>query len=205
MKLKILCATTIALGLFGCQSTGSVRVLDAHYISPAHAVAEPVKGLAKNSTIKKNTSDNRGANKAISSSTNFGVKKTNTATRQQKNTGSSSGYSKLAFNSSAEPTVAAVPKSKNHPPMAISLPTWTAEKGHTLRENLRNWGRKEGWDIAWDANVDYPIESSLIMKGDFLSAIEKIIGLYEKADRPLYASAYSSQKLIVITDKKGQL
>lgn len=53
MKLKLLCATTVALGLSGCQSTGSVKVLDAHYISPAHAASSVVAEKAKVATLDK--------------------------------------------------------------------------------------------------------------------------------------------------------
>lgn len=53
MKLKVLCASTVLLGLFGCQSTGQVKVLDAHYISPAHAAEGTVVETAKKATLDK--------------------------------------------------------------------------------------------------------------------------------------------------------
>lgn len=65
MKLKILCATTIALGLFGCQSADNVKVLDAHYISPAHATDSDVVEVAKSSTLDKKASEKYRATTAL--------------------------------------------------------------------------------------------------------------------------------------------
>lgn len=50
-------AVLSALALTACQGKGQVKVLDAHYVSPAHPVGEDVVTLAKDSTVDKLTAE----------------------------------------------------------------------------------------------------------------------------------------------------
>lgn len=58
MKHKALYGAALsALALSACQGGGQVKVIDAHYISPAHPVSQSVETLAVDSTVDKATAE----------------------------------------------------------------------------------------------------------------------------------------------------
>lgn len=192
---------------------------DFKVVSSPELVAQNRKVNWKSSAHWISTFHDLLAKENLTAMLDLGMKTANVypmGTNSAKTKTSNQGYNKLAINravngsanvalgptAGTSPNVA--PSVKVAAPIAVIMPVWGVEKGQTLRSVLESWALKERWNIAWDANIDYPIESPFALNGDFLSAVEKMVGLYEKADRPLYASAYSSQKLIVITDKKGK-
>lgn len=85
-------------------------------------------------------------------------------------------------------------------PLPPPQPSWTAGNGTTLRGSVEEWSAKAQWTVVWDAGVDYPITGSLKYEGTYLDAIRGIFLAHSKAERPLRADLYTSQKLIHITE-----
>lgn len=83
------------------------------------------------------------------------------------------------------------------------LPVWSAQAGTTLRQTIEGWSHKQGWDVRWESELlDYPIEGTFSMIGEYLDVITRTFELYKDAKRPFKVEVYPSQKLVVVKEKK---
>ncbi len=80
------------------------------------------------------------------------------------------------------------------------LPTWTALPGDSLRDAVQIWSQREGWQVEWDAQIDYDIVAALTYRGTYLEAIRGIFKAHAGAERPLLVDLYPTQKLIYVTE-----
>jgi Toxin co-regulated pilus biosynthesis protein Q len=86
---------------------------------------------------------------------------------------------------------------------AEPLPAWSAQAGTTLRQTIEGWSHKQGWDVRWESELlDYPIEGTFSMIGEYLDVITRTFELYKDAKRPFKVEVYPSQKLVVVKEKK---
>lgn len=97
------------------------------------------------------------------------------------------------------PAAAVQPEHKN----------WIIEKGSTLKDGFISWtktancpGKDHKWIVQWKTDINYPIDYPLTFKGNFEEATTKLFTLYQKAQSPLYVSAYRNQCIIIIDDRK---
>lgn len=97
---------------------------------------------------------------------------------------------------SAEPLIEDPAKT----PPAPELPVWTALPGESLRDAIQIWSQREGWQVEWDAQVDYDIAAVLTYRGSYLDAIRGIFKAHASADRRLLVDLYPTQKLIHVTE-----
>ncbi|MFN3071319.1 MULTISPECIES: TcpQ domain-containing protein [Serratia] len=92
-------------------------------------------------------------------------------------------------------------------PQPVSLPIWHGEVGSTLKDTVFRWSASQtcvgggNWRVIWDTPVNYRIDAPLRFEGDFKAALNGIFGLYQYAQKPLYALTNSMQCLIKVTDK----
>lgn len=80
---------------------------------------------------------------------------------------------------------------------------WQLKSGESLRENLMAWASAAGWTLQWDLTIDYEIEHSATLVGEFAGAdgvVSKVVTSFESAKSPLKATFYSGNKVIRITD-----
>jgi type IV pili sensor histidine kinase/response regulator len=83
------------------------------------------------------------------------------------------------------------------------LPAWSAQAGTTLRQTIEGWSHKQGWDVRWESELlNYPIEETFSMIGEYLDVITRTFELYKDAKRPFKVEVYPSQKLVVVKEKK---
>ncbi|OHE80665.1 MAG: hypothetical protein A2X76_01340 [Lysobacterales bacterium GWF1_69_6] len=80
------------------------------------------------------------------------------------------------------------------------LPAWTALPGDSLRDAVQIWSQREGWQVEWDAQIDYDIVAALTYRGSYLDAIRGIFKAHAGAERPLLVDLYPNQKLIHVTE-----
>lgn len=89
----------------------------------------------------------------------------------------------------------------------VVKPVWRAEVGTTLKDTVFRWSASQtctpggNWRVIWDTPVDYRIDAPLQFEGDFKAALNGIFGLYQYAQKPLYAFTNTMQCLIKVTDK----
>ncbi len=62
----------------------------------------------------------------------------------------------------------------------IDNTSWQASGGQTLRTILSNWSRTAKVELHWDIDYDYRLNEDVIYKGNFNSAVEKLLDRYTK-------------------------
>lgn len=86
-------------------------------------------------------------------------------------------------------------------------PRWVAKKGDTLRTTLQAWSQQatcaagDKWRVIWQAKVDYPIDAPMTFTGDWSRALTQVFTLYSKARTPVFATVYSRQCILTVTDQ----
>ena len=102
-------------------------------------------------------------------------------------TNNSVGESKV--DSSEEPK-------KNIPDQVRS---WVIVSNQTLREVLKSWCEKEGWDFVWATNREYPIEASAVFKGRFVDVASALVRNFSRATPTPYAKFYKGNRVLVVS------
>lgn len=75
---------------------------------------------------------------------------------------------------------------------------WSASRGVTLSDLLREWGNQAQWTVYWESALDFRIEAAFSIEApNFLGAVNKILRAYRDAGRTITAKAYSNQVLVV--------
>jgi len=77
--------------------------------------------------------------------------------------------------------------------------SWVVTNGQTLREVLKSWCDKEGWDLVWATSREYPIEASAVFKGRFVDVASALIRNFERATPIPYAKFYKGNRVIVVS------
>lgn len=94
------------------------------------------------------------------------------------------------------------PAAAQRPTKAPAPLTWVAKSGSTLRESVREWAQRAGWDLRWvPDDLDYAIDGKLTYDGTFEAAITWIFRVYEKAERPMLVDGNPEQKILRVTEK----
>lgn len=81
--------------------------------------------------------------------------------------------------------------------------SWTLSKNYTLKENITNWGKREGWTVVWKA-PDYKILADAKLVGEIDSEdgpVISILKLYEDSSLPLKVSILGGNKVISVEGK----
>lgn len=89
--------------------------------------------------------------------------------------------------------------------LAKKIPTvWRADTKKTLRENLKDWAERSGWELAWDKSlmIDYPVEHGAVFTGELVGkdgAVDSILSSYRYAEVPLKARFFKKNKVVLVT------
>lgn len=63
---------------------------------------------------------------------------------------------------------------------------WEAVRGTTLRDILTNWSSQAGVELFWSSDYDFPVESSIRIKGTYEEAVQTLLnGLRDAQPRPI--------------------
>lgn len=68
-----------------------------------------------------------------------------------------------------------------------------------LSAALNRWAQQAGWQIVWEAERDFVIESSLHLSGDFLKSVSTVMQSLASTDYPLQAKANRSTLTVRIS------
>ena len=77
--------------------------------------------------------------------------------------------------------------------------SWVVASGQTLREVLKSWCDREGWDLVWTTSREYPIEASAVFKGRFVDVASALIRNFERATPIPYAKFYKGNRVLVVS------
>ncbi|MFS2008008.1 toxin co-regulated pilus biosynthesis Q family protein [Duganella sp. CT11-25] len=91
------------------------------------------------------------------------------------------------------------------PPPPPAPPTWQLKASdQTLKTALLRWAASEGWQLVWEAPVDYAVERDTTVTGSFEQAIEAVAHSMAGAETPLQAIFYKGNRVIRIVVKGAQ-
>ena len=68
----------------------------------------------------------------------------------------------------------------------------------TLSTVLARWSQKAGWQLVWDAERDFPIESNIVLDGTFVMVVQTVMDSLNETDYPLQASMNPGTRVIRI-------
>ncbi len=77
--------------------------------------------------------------------------------------------------------------------------SWVVANGQTLREVLKSWCDKEGWDLVWATSREYPIQASAVFKGRFLDVASAVVRNFSRATPAPYAKFYKGNRVLVVS------
>ncbi|MCL2338486.1 MAG: toxin co-regulated pilus biosynthesis Q family protein, partial [Proteobacteria bacterium] len=81
--------------------------------------------------------------------------------------------------------------------------SWVVASGQTLQSVLQDWCNKEGWDLVWGTNREYPIEASAVFKGRFIDVASALVRNFSRANPIPYAKFYKGNRVVVISTIDG--
>lgn len=83
--------------------------------------------------------------------------------------------------------------------------TWQLRlSDQTLKAALLRWASSEGWQLVWEAPVDYAVERDTSIGGSFEQAIEAVARSMAGAEAPLQVIFYKGNRVIRIVVKGTQ-
>ncbi len=90
--------------------------------------------------------------------------------------------------------------------VVASKPVWEiSPTDGTLRNVFTRWADAAGWQLSWDAPVDYPINVRASFLGSFDEAVGSVAAALETADVPLQVTFYRANKVLRVLAAKGPL
>ena len=85
-----------------------------------------------------------------------------------------------------------------------SKPVWEiSPTDGTLRNAFTRWAGAAGWQLSWDAPVDYPISVRATFQGSFDEAVGSVATALETADVPLQVTFYRANKVLRVLAAQG--
>jgi len=96
------------------------------------------------------------------------------------------------------PTHAALPAATPAPP----LPTWRIEvSDRTIRAALTRWAQQAGWQLIWEAPVDFSVDAPASLTGTFDDALQSVVAALAGSNAPVQAILYRGNKVLRIVEK----
>jgi hypothetical protein len=90
-------------------------------------------------------------------------------------------------------------------PVTVPAPVaqiWRIELGdRTLRTALTRWAHTAGWQLIWDAPVDFSVDAEASVEGSFDDALHEVIASLAHSNTPIQAIVYQGNKVIRIIQK----
>ena len=68
--------------------------------------------------------------------------------------------------------------------------------GGRISEQLGEFASREGWQLAWEIDRDFPIEYPATFTGDFFSIVEQIVVSLQNTDAPIRVKVYEANRVL---------
>lgn len=69
----------------------------------------------------------------------------------------------------------------------------------TVKKTFQRWAKDAGWQLIWNANVDYPISAGMSIEGDFDYAVNEVCRASQYTNNKIIGEFHPKNKVIVIT------
>lgn len=93
---------------------------------------------------------------------------------------------------------------RNAQPVALRK-TWNLSSGSMLSSEMSAWAKQWGWNLVWNAEMDYRIATPVTINDTFLGGVQQILNAYRHSDRPLWGDFNDKQKVLVISEPATNL
>jgi hypothetical protein len=81
-------------------------------------------------------------------------------------------------------------------------PTWRIElSDRTVRAALTRWAQQAGWQLIWEAPVDFSVDAPAAVTGTFDQALQSVVGALAGSNAPVQAILYRGNKVLRIVEK----
>jgi hypothetical protein len=89
---------------------------------------------------------------------------------------------------------------------AVKLPdVWSAKRGQTLRATLSDWCDRQGVQLIWRTEYDYPLAADIALEGNFETAVRNILlGFAAAAPQPvgrLHRQGTAGSAVLIISSR----
>lgn len=69
----------------------------------------------------------------------------------------------------------------------------------TVRKALKKWADEAGWQLIWNANIDFPIKASMVIDGPFDYAVNEICRASQSTNTRIVGEFHPKNKVVVIS------
>lgn len=69
----------------------------------------------------------------------------------------------------------------------------------TIKKALQRWAKDSGWQLIWNADVDFPVSASMTIDGDFDYAVNEVCRASQFTDSKIIGEFHPKNKVIVIS------
>jgi hypothetical protein len=88
------------------------------------------------------------------------------------------------------------------PPPTPPLPTWRIQvSDRTIRAALTRWAQQAGWQLIWEAPVDFSVDAPASLTGTFDDALQSVVAALAGSNAPVQAILYRGNKVLRIVEK----
>jgi hypothetical protein len=91
-------------------------------------------------------------------------------------------------------------------PAVKQVQVWRVDAGDSLHHILESWCHREGYELNWKAEYDYPIQASIDFSGSFEDAVRNLLMGFETAHPQPVAELHDNKNLgqhILIVQARG--
>ncbi|MDY7802335.1 toxin co-regulated pilus biosynthesis Q family protein [Burkholderia stagnalis] len=97
----------------------------------------------------------------------------------------------------AQALAGATPAARPVPAPVANLPTWDVRASDgTIRGVLSRWARTAGWQLVWDAPVDFSIDAQATLRGSFEDALQALVASLGRTSTPIQAILYQGNHVL---------
>ncbi|MCS6476064.1 toxin co-regulated pilus biosynthesis Q family protein [Burkholderia thailandensis] len=77
------------------------------------------------------------------------------------------------------------------------VPTWDVRASDgTIRGVLSRWANTAGWQLVWDAPVDFSIDAQATLRGSFEDALQALVASLGRTSAPIQAILYRGNHVL---------
>ncbi|KWZ48101.1 pili assembly chaperone [Burkholderia savannae] len=103
----------------------------------------------------------------------------------------------LAPATAAQPTAHSVPDGHVPNGHVLNEYLWDVRTSDgTIRGVLSRWARTAGWQLVWDAPVDFSIDAQATLRGSFEDALQALVASLGRTSTPIQAILYQGNHVL---------
>ncbi|WP_063534630.1 toxin co-regulated pilus biosynthesis Q family protein [Burkholderia sp. MSMB1589WGS] len=77
------------------------------------------------------------------------------------------------------------------------MPTWDVRASDgTIRGVLSRWASTAGWQLVWDAPVDFSVDAQATLRGSFEDALQALVASLGRTSTPIQAILYRGNHVL---------